>query len=224
MSEDNSKNEKSNIVHVSRSLEPVKQEISAELKLKHDRSKEMYPYLNLSEGEYVVKVARRHIIGLALPFVTSLLVIAMGVAMTLYSEEIINNFEQSASVTIPVALIILISLILIVGSIAVFMISYYVFINNKLFLTNESLIQRIQISLFSKQEQAVSLTGVEDSSYKKDSILEYMFDYGDVRLSTVGNETTYRLSYVSNPKEYMAVLDNAVESFKNGRPVSDNAD
>jgi len=224
MSEDNSKNEKSNIVHVSRSLEPVKQEISAELKLKHDRSKEMYPYLNLSEGEYVVKVARRHIIGLALPSVTSLLVIAMGVAMTLYSEEIINNFEQSASVTIPVALIILISLILIVGSIAVFMISYYVFINNKLFLTNESLIQRIQISLFSKQEQAVSLTGVEDSSYKKDSILEYMFDYGDVRLSTVGNETTYRLSYVSNPKEYMAVLDNAVESFKNGRPVSDNAD
>jgi hypothetical protein len=99
-----------------------------------------------------------------------------------------------------------------------------VFTNNRLFLTNESIIQRIQISLFSKQEQAVSLSSIEDSSYKKDNIVEYFFDYGDIRLSTVGDETTYRLSYVSKPKEYMAVLDNAVESFKNGRPVSDSVD
>ena len=46
-----------------------------------------------------------------------------------------------------------------------------------------------------------------------------MLNYGMIRLSTEGDETTYRFSYVANPKEQIAVLNNAVESFKNGRPV-----
>jgi hypothetical protein len=224
MNEEKSTNEKANIVHVSRSLEPVGQVISPELELKNKRSKEMYPYLNLSPGEYVVKVAKRHPVGLALPALTSLIVAVMGIGLTAYSQTIIDNFNQAISIEIPTAILIMVSLVLVVGSVLGLIISYFVFTNNRLFLTNESIIQRIQISLFSKQEQAVSLSSVEDSSYKKDNIVEYFFDYGDIRLSTVGDETTYRLSYVSKPKEYMAVLDNAVESFKNGRPVSDSVD
>jgi hypothetical protein len=46
-----------------------------------------------------------------------------------------------------------------------------------------------------------------------------MLNYGTVRLSTEGEETTYRVSYVANPRHHIAVLNNAIESFKNGRPV-----
>jgi hypothetical protein len=40
-----------------------------------------------------------------------------------------------------------------------------------------------------------------------------------MRLSTEGEETTYRFAFVENPKEQIATVTDAVESFKNGRPV-----
>jgi hypothetical protein len=80
-------------------------------------------------------------------------------------------------------------------------------------------IQEIQTSLFTKHEQTVSLVNIEDASFVQRGILQTMLNYGSIRLSTEGDETTYRFSYVANPKEQIAVLNNAVEAFKNGRPV-----
>jgi uncharacterized membrane protein YdbT with pleckstrin-like domain len=98
-------------------------------------------------------------------------------------------------------------------------ISYRVFVNNRFYLTNESVIQELQVSLLSKKEQTVSLINIEDASYTQIGLIQQIFDYGSIRLSTEGDETTYRFTYVSNPKSHIAVLNNAVESFKNGRPV-----
>jgi hypothetical protein len=50
-------------------------------------------------------------------------------------------------------------------------------------------------------------------------MLQSILDYGSIRLSTEGDETTYRFNYVSNPKKQIALLNNAVEAFKLGRPV-----
>ena len=91
---------------------------------------------------------------------------------------------------------------------------------NKFFLTNESVIQLIQTGIFAKKEQTVSLSNIEDASYQQHGLLPHMLNYGMLRLSTEGDETTYRFSYASNPQKQIAVLNNAVEAFKNGRPVT----
>jgi len=98
-------------------------------------------------------------------------------------------------------------------------VAYYVYVNNKFFLTNESVIQEIQVSLFARKEQTVSLANIEDASYTQHGIIQTIFNYGSVRLSTQGDETTYRFTYVARPKEHIETLNNAVEAFKNGRPV-----
>lgn len=221
MNEDENKKREANIIHVSRSLEPQKQEISPELAMKHKRSSEMYPEIDLSEGEYVVQVAKRHPIGLLVPSLMSIIIFVMSISL-IFTISTINNFlEETLGIEIPSAIFSLVSLLLMIGSAATLIVSFYVFKNNKLYLTNESVIQRVQISLFSKQEQSVSLASIEDSSYKKSNIFQHIFDYGDIRLSTVGEETTYRLSYVISPKKYMTALDHAVEAFKNGRPFTE---
>jgi uncharacterized membrane protein YdbT with pleckstrin-like domain len=117
------------------------------------------------------------------------------------------------------------SLVLFVGSmlLLLFLIGGYIviwiYLNNKFFLTNESVIQEIQVSLFSRHEQTVSLINIEDASFRQQGILQSMLNYGSIRLSTEGDETTYRFNYVYNPKQEIAMLNNAVEAFKNGRPV-----
>jgi uncharacterized membrane protein YdbT with pleckstrin-like domain len=110
--------------------------------------------------------------------------------------------------------VLLILLVLVGGYIAI-----WIYTSNHFFLTNESVIQEIQTSLFSKHEQTVSLINIEDASYQQQGILQAILNYGSIRLSTEGDETTYRFSYVANPKEQIATLNNAVEAFKNGRPV-----
>ncbi len=208
------------VVHVARSSEPLKQEISTELQKKHDRSARFHPLLNLSEGEYVIRTVRRHPIGLILPLSGGSLVIALALIVasnyTAIAETLMFSgvLADAAAVMTPILLFcVLIALGMLV--------TYYVYVNNKFFLTNESVIQEVQISLFSRREQIVSLGNIEDASYVQQGIMQQLFNYGSIRLSTEGDETTYRFSYVSNPKQHIATLNNAVEAFKNGRPVED---
>lgn len=100
-------------------------------------------------------------------------------------------------------------------------VSTIVYQANRFFLTNESVIQNIQTSIFSKKEQTVSLANIEDASFRQKGVIQHIFNYGSIRLSTQGDETTYRFDFVQNPQNQITLLNNAVESFKNGRPVGD---
>ncbi|HEY0965190.1 MAG TPA: PH domain-containing protein, partial [Candidatus Saccharimonadales bacterium] len=99
---------------------------------------------------------------------------------------------------------------------------FWVYLRNQFYMTNESVIQEIQHSLFSKHEQTVSLGSIEDASFRQSGILQTMLNYGTVRLSTEGEETTYRFAFVENPRAQVAIVNNGVEAFKNGRPVDLN--
>lgn len=206
------------VVHVARSLEPEHPVVSAETKKLHDRSMRLYPDLNLSEGEYVISAVRRHSIGIIAP-------LALGTFLIGVTFSILFNYSYIVSalgITGTFASVGAVAMPLLIFAVMVGLgmaISYYVYIQNRFFLTNESVIQEIQTSLFSRQEQTVSLSNIEDASFTQTGILQQVFDYGNIRLSTEGDETTYRFNYVAHPKTHIARLNNAVESFKNGRPV-----
>ena len=208
------------VVHIARSVEPIKQELSDETRKRHERSARLYPTLNLSENEYVIIAVKRHPIGLIIPMVIGVIIIAIALTILSNYAAIVNllniqgQLAEASSVTVP---ILLFCLIVALGM----FISYYVYVSNKFFLTNESVIQEIQLSLFSRHEQIVSLGNIEDVSYYQQGILQQLVNYGSIRLSTQGDETTYRFTYVSNPKDRIVTLNNAVEAFKNGRPVED---
>lgn len=206
------------VVHVARPIEPKAQEVSPELQRLHDRSKRLYPLLNLSPGEYVISAVRRHPIGLVIPLGIGTLLIAMALSILFNLDVIFASVAVVGPFSEPSMLVAPLLILTAIVALGMF-IAYYVYVNNKFFLTNESVIQEIQVSLFSRQEQTVSLSNIEDASYTQHGILQQILDYGNIRLSTEGDETTYRFSYVSSPKNHIARLNNAVEAFKNGRPV-----
>jgi len=206
------------VVHVARQLEPEKPVMSPERQRLHERSKHLYPFLNLSDGEFIISAVRRHPIGIILPLAAGTFLIGLALAILFNYEAFVETFSitgalaEISTVGIPIFIFVIL--------VALGMwVAYYVYSNNKFFLTNESVIQEIQTTLFSRQEQTVSLGNIEDASFTQHGILQQILDYGDIRLSTEGDETTYRFSYVSSPKNHIAQLNNAVEAFKNGRPV-----
>jgi hypothetical protein len=210
------------VVYMARPLEPQKQPMSQEIIHKHEESKRLFPNLNLSQGEYVISAVKRHPIGLfGIWCATAAVIVALfGLVAILvagsksadYSSEFGGSPLSPTVLFIPAMLIALLALIF--G-----FISTYIYNANRFYLTNESVIQHIQTSLFNMREQTISLANVEDASYTQDGVVPHMLNYGLLRLSTQGDETTYRFNYASNPSKQIAVLNDAVENFKNIRPM-----
>jgi uncharacterized membrane protein YdbT with pleckstrin-like domain len=205
------------VVHATREVSPEALPVSEQNQLRSERSKKRYPRLNLTEGEFVVLDIKRHPIGLLLPVsVTALLLVALTSLLIFYPGDI----QSTSSLPMPTFVQVLWPALLLMLLVSMGgLIAIWVYLQNQFYMTNESVIQEIQTSLFSRHEQTVSLGSIEDASFKQHGILQTMLNYGTIRLSTEGEETTYRFSYVANPRNQVAVLNNAIEAFKNGRPV-----
>jgi hypothetical protein len=207
------------MVYMSRPLEPPSQQIPPEIASKCEESRKKYPSLNLSDGEYVISAVRRHPIGLLrIWLIIGILMVCFAAIATMFftganAESTLFNVENLP--TLIWGSLGVLYILLLLGGLA----STYVYESNRFFLTNESVVQEIQASLFDKHEQTVSLSNIEDASYKQTSFIQTMFNYGTIRLSTEGDETTYTFDHVANPKKHIATLNNAVEAFKNGRPI-----
>jgi len=209
------------MVHISRAIDPKAEPIPPEIMQKYEESKKKYPQLNLSRGEYIILAVKRHPIGLLQIWavVVFIMVAFGGLFAVLARSGATSSFALFGSSEELTGLASLIMLFMFALTLAGGFIATYIYNANRFYLTNESVIQEIQTGLFSKHEQTVSLLNIEDASYRQNGIIQTMFNYGSIRLSTEGDETTYRFNYVTNPKQHLATLNNAVEAFKNGRPV-----
>lgn len=205
-------------VHFTRPIQPDKPEVSDIIKLKHDRSVQAYPEINLSDGEYVILAIRRHYIGFLPLIVSSFVLMTAGLFVLANTNLIISTLGFSVEqfnidlIALPILLFIM---LVALGT----YIAHYVYDHNRFYLTNESVIQENQISLFRRHHQTISLGNVEDASFEQKGFMNRLFNYGCIRLSTEGEETTYQFAYCPKPKENIDILNNAVEAFQNGRPV-----
>ena len=207
------------VVYMARPAEPLQPEISEDTRRKHHASKQKYPRLNLSEAEFVISAVERHPIGLLQIWVTTGLVIfaVIGLVALLAtsSDTLSTGFGTDISPLLLAVPALLISLLALLFA----FISTSIYQGNKFYLTNESVIQYIRTGIFNNRQQTISLANIEDASYAQNGMLQHMLNYGMLRLSTQGDETTYRFTYASNPEQQINTLNNAVEAFKNGRPI-----
>lgn len=204
------------IVHTTRPIEPKNKVLSEAVQQRCHESRTAYPHLNLSDGEFIILDIKRHPIGLFLPiFATAIALILLSIVFVVYPspQSALGASIPSFGSIVPI-LVLLMVLVGLGGFVAV-----WVYLQNQFYLTNESVIQEIQHGLFSRDEQSVSLGSIEDASFRQIGVLQNVLNYGSVRLSTEGDETTYRFSYVSDPRSQIAKINNAIEAFKNGRPV-----
>jgi hypothetical protein len=213
------------MVYIARPIDPQGPMVTEKAKERHAQSVKLYPKLNLSEGEYIISAVKRHPIGLlriwgiAVVIILALVALFIALMMQNASSTVASlSADRATFATIGLGVIAIMMIFAAIGA----LIGSYVYSNNRFFLTNESVIQETQTSPFSKHEQTVSLSNIEDASFEQHGILQSLLNYGRIRLSTEGDETTYRFKYVSDPKKQVALLNNAVESFKNGRPVDPN--
>lgn len=188
----------------------MKQEL---IKLHHARSLKDFPELRLEENEYVELAIQRSKLGLIfiwgaatagyLALVVALIFMAFGggsITMNL------NGFAQSYIYLIILVLFGIITISALVGS--------RVYQGNRLYVTNKRLIHHRANSLFSKSVNIIELLSIEDVSFQQENIGDHIFKLGTIRMSTVGDETTYTFKYVNTPKDELDMITHLVHVEK----------
>jgi hypothetical protein len=89
-------------------------------------------------------------------------------------------------------------------------INSYVDRQNAMFVTNRRLIQKITPSLFSNSVNVIELTKIEDISFHKTGFIAHVLRFGTLRISTVGDETTYTFPFLDTPTDEVEIISDLI--------------
>lgn len=183
-------------------------------KLRHARSVKDFPDINLEADEYMKLAICRSPIMIVLIWAGEALAIVGLFALLIFLQRNstsgpVFQLDQNGQSFLLLCIYVLMGVTLIAG-----LISTHVYRRNKIFITNKRLIQQTATSLFISSTNIIELVSIEDVSFKQSGIIDYIFKIGTLRMSTVGEETTYTLKYVDSPNNELEVITHLVHVEK----------
>ena len=192
--------------------------------IKHARSAKEFAEIELEENEYVVLHIKRAYVGIVLIWsVVGALVIALSILLIIISST--PSFTSSAFQINEQSLGYLRLAILAVYAIIIFggFITHSIYDQNQLYITNYRAIQKTRTSLFANSTNVIKLSRIEDVSYRQQSLFDHIFKIGTLRMSTVGDETTYTFPWLDTPNDEVNTISHLVYENKHSfRQVEDD--
>ena len=70
----------------------------------------------------------------------------------------------------------------------------------------------------------IDLVSVEDVSFKQAGLFEHLFEVGTLRMSTIGDETTYIFKYLDTPTDELETITHYVHIEKGEIPADDECE
>lgn len=189
------------------------------LKVHHARSKKDFPGLQLKDDEYVALAVYRSRLGLMFIWgVAALAIVLITLALVLvtistsgHSTGLLND---SSLPYLYLIIIVLFAAIILMASV-----STKVYKGNRLYVTNKRLIHYEQTSLTAKSVNTIDLVSVEDVSFKQKGLVDQIFQLGSLRMSTVGDETTYTFRYATKPTDEIETISYLIHVAKTRRKI-----
>lgn len=185
------------------------------VRLRHARSTKDFPGLKLESDEYVELSIKRSPVGLILIWTGEAVgFLIMSVILTFMMHggdgNIVGSLPASGKSFMYFVLYILMAVMLIAG-----LIGTHVYRGNTLYITNHRAIQNSVDSLMSKSTNVIELSKIEDVSFNQKGLFEYVFKLGTIRMSTIGDETTYTFKLADAPIDELEVISHLIHIEKN---------
>lgn len=184
----------------------------------HARSVHDYPQIDFAPNEYVIVDVERSKFGIFLIWLFAIFALTVILAtiwlIATAGASLLNTNSASASTNLNLLIFASTAFCLLGGGLAT-----WIFNSNHFIVTNERVFSRTQIAPFAHHTQILELEHVEDCSYKQSGIIQTMFGYGTLRLSTVGDEQTYSFTFVKNPAEHFKIINRIVQQVDEGEPT-----
>lgn len=163
----------------------------------------------LEPNEQIIAVVHRHIIGVVGLYLG---VIGALIAILLFVATVTPNIFSSLS---NQSYRLLLGGIVLAVAILIFFlfVSTYVYRQSRLIITDRSLVQMIQKSLFIKKISRLNFANVEDVSAEQRGILSTIFGYGTLRIQTAGASENFIFNFCPSPNKYADIIIEARQLY-----------
>lgn len=159
----------------------------------------------LEPGECVLTVVYRSMIGLvAIYLVATIAVAAIFALIIVISPDTFDT--SSATISGPLSAIIIMAAALLV---LILFTATYVYRQSRLLITDRSLVQIMQKTLFNRKVSRLSMSNVEDVNEEQRGVLSSIFNYGTLTVQTAGTEDNFVFTLCPNPT---ALADKIIEA------------
>lgn len=163
----------------------------------------------LEEGECILKVVHRSIIGLIGIYLVSILAVSAIFFLLLTVSP--NTFDtNSASISPQLSAIMVLAAVLLV---LILYTATYIYRQSKLLITDRSLVQITQKSLFIKKVSRLSMSNVEDVSEEQRGVLASVFNYGALMVQTAGAQENFIFTLCPNPSHFADIIIEARQAY-----------
>ncbi len=183
-------------------------------KIQHERSAKDFPEIDLEQDEYVVLFIKRSRIGIAVIWgIVAALVLALSLILIYFVNNNASNtvfsVNNEAMRYLRLGIFALYAVFLFGGFVA-----KNIYDANRIYVTNRRIIQKTRTSIFANSTNIIELRRIEDVSFRQSSLIDHIFHIGILRMSTVGDETTYTLKHVDTPHDEVKIISHLVYQCK----------
>jgi hypothetical protein len=150
----------------------------------------------VESNEHVLVVVHKHWAGVAVMYLLTTLVLLALVIIGIY---VLPDMNLSSDTSGLITLGSIATLVIFAAIVATIVSIYY---QSKLTLTDKSLVQIIQRSLFNRKISRLSMSNVEDVNVEQKGVIASIFNYGTLTVQTAGEEDNFVFSFCPNPNIY----------------------
>jgi hypothetical protein len=159
----------------------------------------------LEADEHILTVVRRSMIGLVAIYLVAFMAVAAVTTLVIVLSP--STFKtSSASISGPLSAVILLSAVLLV---LILFTATYVYRQSRLLVTDKSLVQILQKTLFIRKVSRLNMSNVEDVSEEQRGIFASIFNYGTLTVQTAGTEDNFIFTLCPKPA---ALADRIIEA------------
>jgi hypothetical protein len=163
----------------------------------------------LEAGESIITIVQRSIIGLLGIYLVA--IVALAAIFTLIITLSPDTFNTDSPNISP-----MLSAIIVVGAVLLVLILFtatYIYRQSRLLITDRSLVQILQKSLFIRKVSRLSMADVEDVSAEERGILSSIFGYGTLTVQTAGEMENFVFTFCPAPQKYADQIIEARQKF-----------
>lgn len=154
-------------------------------------------------GEQVVFRTKKHPFGVVVMYLQAILAtVLVGGLLYFLLPSMVDSDQQADVKTWIILGMAVFGMIMFL----ILLIVTYIYSQNELILTDRNVTQVIRNGLFSRQVSQLSLNNIEDVTADKEGVWAMLFNFGQVRIETAGEQNNFHFSYCPNPNHYGQLL------------------
>jgi len=170
----------------------------------------------INPNEKVIAVIKRHPFGIIRLYISAVfgLILAGGLLLFVMSDLVPKEDNPSIYAALFALTIVVVGFMVVIMLIAT--IIYY---KSSFVITDQSIRQTLQISLFNKKISQLDVAQIQDVTAEKRGFLPTFLNYGRLLVETAGEQENFHFDYCPNPDHYAKIILDSRQLYLSGHEL-----